>query len=95
MTCPLGRCDGSGWRVGGTMFTGPQLEPCPCHGWRIITRDLPLILPHFVLHRGRMKAAALDIDGQWHELGRRGPMIPQPTHYHPRPLPPEFGEETR
>lgn len=104
MTCPLNRCDGSGW-IPGTRWTdtpasGDQLvathEPCLCHGWRPIgeagrneRHGVTLVWAQGL----GIVAGYFACVGCWYGADANR-LDPQPTHYHPRPVPPEFGETT-
>mgnify|MGYP003613259530 CR=1 len=91
MTCPLNRCDGSGWTVYDRETSTYGLKPCPCHGWRRIDRGAEPIGSVYVWTAYAPSAVSLAYceSGTWRGSLTTLPLRPQPTHYHPRPLPPE------
>ncbi len=100
MTCPLNRCDGSGWIADvGEAWCGRPVsshEPCPCHGWRRVEEatDEGRNGVRLVWHpKVGILAGYLTCVGSWYD-GYGNRLDPQPTHYFPRPLPPELPETT-
>ncbi len=84
------RCRSTGWVPTALAGLGRVL-PCPCHGWRPIgeagrneRHGVTLVWAQGL----GIVAGYFACVGCWYDADANR-LDPQPTHYHPRPMPPE------
>lgn len=95
------RCGSTGYYLGSytsdSSFedTRTCVKPCPCHGWRPI-EEAPREVAWVPVWHAKYKIPCVAYwdahPGEWCWYHSELPCDPQPTHYHPQPVPPEFGE---